>query len=259
MPIIHSIATGATGLSSFTLDAGFLVARIANILQRQDADDEILYWLNFVERDVAKKLRIKSLRTSTEIVLVPMPAFPVPDSTLYYYVNLPADFSHIDHVFYKNTTDSNNVWGKNLTPLPREFYAGDIVDIEKLMNVSAPAVGDPQWYWLEALRLGFYPGLAAQNAGKIQLWYYKIPPDMTTSLSVPSIPADLRHYLIILTVFWGKLAFAQDSADLPTVGFWKRQYQETLDIIGRYARESETKVERFSLPDTGLEHADSVF
>jgi len=254
------VGTVASGPSaSLVLDKQSLVNRIANLLRRNDINAEIEQWLNFVQRDMAKEVKFSSLRVGFEAALVSMPVAPVADSTLYYYLDLPQDYSTADRIFYKNTTDANNVWGLNLVPLPRKFYAGDTVDFERLLNVSSPAIGDPMYYWIEGLRVGYYPALADGLTGKFQFWYYKLPTDMINATDEPAVPAALRHYMILLAIAWGKILQAQSASEIPIIAYWEKRYKTIMNSIKGMQHETETPREKIEPPETGMEMADGVY
>ncbi len=257
MAIVGTVASGPS--TSLTLDLQSLNSRVASLLRRSDLGAEIDQWLNFVHRDITNWLDLPALRVGVNSQLLAMPVAPVSSPTNYYYLDLPVDFSHIDRVFYRNKTDTNNTWGRNLVPLPREFYAGDTVDLERLMSISTPSVGDPQYYWLETQRLGFYPAMAFGLSGEIDLWYYRLPVDLIYPDQKPEIPNQYRHYLIWMTLYWGKALLAQASDELPVVAYWEKVYEETKLKLKRMNRKQEHPVEAISRPETGMEQANEVY
>lgn len=244
---------------SITLNQETLVSRIANLLRRSDINSEIEQWLNFVQRDMANHINFPALRVSVEALLVPMPLAPVTTPSDSYYLDLPADYNSIDRVYYRNTTDANNVWGRNLVPLPRQFYAGDVVDFERLLNTSVPSVGDPYYYWLDGNSLGVYPALANNLTGKIQLHYYRLPVDMTAPSHEPEVPNNLRHYMIPLAILWGKILTAQSTAEVAVLGFWEKKYKTVMKDVEGMVHEDENPREVLTPPSNGMERADEVY
>jgi len=241
-----------------TLDLQMLRKDVANILQRSDLNSQIDRWLNYVQRDIAKKLKLGALRTGVETSLAPMPSPPVSDPLPFFYYDLPTDYSIGDRIYFRNTTDANHVYGWNLVPLPREFYAGDTVDIEKLMNVSDPSMSEPKHFWVEATRLGIYPALSGGLTGKLQFWYYRLPTDMVNDTDVPSIPNEFRQNMIMPAVYWGKAMIAQAGGEISVVAYWKKEYHEALKDLKVFQRQKETPREGIVLPRTGMEGADGI-
>src|SRR5574341_466708 len=174
--------------ASLILDLGALTSRVAALLRRKDLTVEIEQWLNFVQRDMVKRIKFPELRAMVSTTMTASPAT--------YLYNLPIDFGQSDRIYYRNTTDSNNIWGRNLIPLPRKFYAGDIVDLERLLNVSVPNVGDPRYYWIDATQFGIYPALASNLTGVLQQTYYKLPPDMTVSSHEPLLLEEIGDGIV---------------------------------------------------------------
>jgi|SRR3990172_11129056 len=247
MAIILTTSSGPT--ANLTLDLASLNSRVAAILQRDDLSLEIDQWLNFVQRDLAKRIKFHTLLVGVETAMISTPA------TFSY--DLPSDYSMADRVYYKNTTDANNNWGRNLIPIPRKFYAGDVVDFERLLNTSVPSIGDPLYYWIDRPNLKVYPALADNLTGKLQFWYYRLPNDMTLASQEPDIPNEYRHYLIWLALYWGKALLEQ--ADITKVSYWQKHYDRVVTMVAGYVTKSERERETIWLPENGLEQADGVY
>src|SRR5574341_524575 len=117
---LSSVGVGSGGVASCTIDVGYIISRVANLMKRNDLDDELLHWVHFAQLEFAERIDFPELRTkASDIALVTSP--------ITYAYDLPADFLRPSSVYFKDTTDAANVWGRNLTPLPRELYEGDIV------------------------------------------------------------------------------------------------------------------------------------
>lgn len=254
------IGTVTSGPSiSLTLDLQSLVSRVAALLRRDDLNSEIEQWLNFSMRQLALKVPFPSLRLKLTIALTPTPLSPVVNPETYFFVALPADYSYEDRVYYRNKTYANNVWGRNLTPLPRAFYAGDTVDYERLLNTSTPSVGDPYYYWIDGNRLGIYPSLADNLQGELDLWYYQVPTDMTLATHEPPIENKYRHYLIWLALFWGKTLLEQGPEAALMVKMWEKKFEKTIEEVAFLVNRRENKSQAVKFPPSGLEHADEIY
>lgn len=248
MPGYIGIGTISAGAGGLTLDAGYIVARVANLLRRSDLDSEILHWIAFVQRDLARKIGIPGLRTTgADIPLVVGQIFH----------DLPTNFSRSDTVFYRNTTDAANIWGRSLEPLPRKFYRGDVVDLQKLLNVSVPSKGDPHSYWIEGQKIGVYPVLADGLTGVLQPTYYKKPTDVVLSTDSLSIPDEYRHDLIMLTYLWGLIALEKD--DITKIAYWKKEYKHALNDLKKETRAAETPRESTASIPVDMSSADDLY
>lgn len=254
---IGTISSGPS--TSLILDLQSMVSRVAALLQRSDLNSEIEAWINFSQRELFHQVNMVEARVGFETTPIPMPAPPVVTPENYFFMDLPQDFDKPDRVYFKDTTDSNNVWGLNLSPLPRKFYAGDVVDIERLMNVSSPATGTPNYYWIDGLRLGIYPALATQYTGKVQLWYYKVPPDLIAASDEPLLQNKYRHYLIWMALYWGKALLEQGSDAAILVKMWEAKFNMMITKINTMVLKRDNPIEVLSLPDVGVENADEVY
>jgi len=251
--------TVGASVASITLDLQSLVSRVAALLRRDDLNTEIEQWLNFSMRELALNVPFPELRVKQTYDLMPTPVSPVTLPEDYFKLSLATDYSFEDRVYYRNLTDPNNVWGRNLVPLPRVFYAGDTVDIERLLNTSSPSVGDPRYYWIDGSLLKYYPALEVSLTGKIDVTYYKIPPDMTLATHEPAIENKYRHYLIWMALFWGKTLLEQGSDAAGLVRMWERKFEKTMATVKSLVNRKENKSESLALPETGLERADEIY
>ena len=248
----------ATGPSvSLTLDYESLTTRVAALLRRPDLNSEIGIWLNFALRQLTHQVNFPELRATTTISLSSMPIAPVSDPETYFLYALPADYDHEDRFYYRNTTDPNNIWGHNMIPLPRSFYAGDTVDYERLLNTTVPSVGDPRKYFIDYNNLGIWPALTDGLTGEIEVTYYKLVSDMVYPNDEPDIDNKYRHYLVWLAYYWGMVLLEKE--DPVKVLAAERKFYKTINEVRSLVNRRENKSLVIAWPDSGLEEADEIF
>src|SRR5574341_1176760 len=110
--------------ASLILDLGALTSRVAALLRRKDLTVEIEQWLNFVQRDMVKRIKFPELRAMVSTKMTASPAT--------YLYNLPIDFGQSDRIYYRNSKEPKNV--RECTPnlLCRQLIADNILDLERL-------------------------------------------------------------------------------------------------------------------------------
>lgn len=249
MPSYFSVGTVSAGVSSLTIDAGYLVDRAANLLRRADLKTEILHWLNFAQWQLAHRVRFPELLTTSSAITV------VADTYTY---ALPADYAQMERVFYK-ATYASPAWGRGLTPLPKRFY-GEPIDLERGLNVPVASrrVGDPQYFLVQnkTLVIDSSPNSSTIPA-ELYATYYKIPSDLISSLDTPAIDKQWRQYLIWIAFYWGKAALEQEDATKAML--WERKAEQVIASLARKLNTVENSRETYELPNNGLEVGDEIY
>lgn len=274
------IYIGKTNVSqptSLVYDYGNLIRRVANILERDDIDEEIGHWINFVQSDLCNKVTFDGLQNSWTHDCIPAspPLDTAGDILQYFTAQLPADFMRLDSVYYLNYKGTES-YGWNLVPLPRSFYYGDTVDLQRLMEVSNMSVGEPKYYWLAANDnpvyppdpnytykvLQYFPAFSSniEGIGSLNIRYYTRPENMQYSTDRPSIPPEYVHYLIPLAVWWGKQMLAKSPGEVAMLAFYKKQYNDIISELRTIVNVDENQVEHILKPDVGiLDDADRIY
>lgn len=238
--VIGTVTTTAS--TSLTLDLDALTTRVATLLRRDDIDTEIQQWINFAQRDLCEEVSFPEMRTEVYTTLVPNQ----------YVYTLPSDFARGDKIFYLDTTASPT-WGRTLRVLPRKMY--EDLGIEKLTEVSSPTTGDPMYYLIQHQTIYLYP--VPDKAGRIELQYYKIPPDMTLGSHTPAINTRWRHYLIFLAYYWGMIFLEKEDPN--KLAIWERKYERTIGRVKAHTSRMENRNLRWITPSFGTEFADRIY
>jgi hypothetical protein len=243
-----NVGVGASA-STLTLDAGYIVDRVANLLRRADMKSEIMHWVNFAQQQLAHNIKFPELRTVA-------PAITVLVNT--YSYALPLDCGQVDRVYYK-ANYASPAWGKNLSALPERFY-GEPTDMESRLNVPASSrrVGNPESYIVQAgnLVLDASPIVETLPA-ELVVTYFKIPPDLIGPLDVPAIDKQWRQYLIWIALYWGKAALEQE--DIAKSYAWDKKAEAVIKSLARRLNAVTNPTDTYDLPDAGMSDADSIF
>ncbi len=227
-------------------DLDYATRRVANLMRRDNIDAEIKIWLDLSLKELCEEVHFPELRTvGSDIALSP---------GVYKY-NQPSDFQHPGSLYYKCTSISP-AYGWNLTPLPREFYKGETVDYERLLNSGNPIKGEPKHSFIDGDQYVIYPAWRDDGTtGVLIPTYYKEHIDWTSG--EPTIKKRWRVYLLWLAYCWG-MAF-EEKADILKVKHWENEFDRTVLFIKRKVEKIEHTPIVMALPETGLEDADGIF
>ncbi len=141
-------ASGPT--SSINLTLTDATARVAALLRRNDINVEIQSWLAFVLRELTDNIDFPELRITSSAATAGSVITLVGGWNIY---PIPTNFSHMASVHYTDQTLYPSR-GWNLSPFPREFFKGDTVDFEMILNRSVPGMGDPLYYAVDKTSVG---------------------------------------------------------------------------------------------------------
>lgn len=188
----------------------------------------------------------------------------------YIYPFSVTNFSHMSSIYYTDLTLSPTR-GWNLQPFPREFWKGDTIDFERILNRGFPGVGDPLYYFIDkstginingTLTTGGYniivfPAFITPKVGTITPTYYRLPADWTSPTQQPDIDVRWRHYLIYLTYYWGIMFLEKD--DMSKIAYWQSKYDDTIANLREKVMRTENRTEVYNLPTIGLDYADRKY
>jgi hypothetical protein len=269
--------TVGTPSTNVVLNLNDATARVANLMRRNDLNNEIAQWLNFVLREITDKVDFPELRTT----LNPFSLIPYDPSSMttsaqaaqsyVYPLPLVTNFSHAGSIYYEDTT-LLPTRGWNLQPLPREFFRGDTVDFERVLHRGNPGVGDPIYYFIDRtgnmnvnstyttageLCVLIYPAFIVPKTGTLTLTYYKTPSDWTSPAQTPDLDARWRHYLIYLAYYWGMMFMEKDNIQM--LSFYRAQYKDLLGVVRQAVLKTENRTHRIDKPTIGMDFADMKY
>ncbi len=271
------ITTSAPGIM-VPLTLTDATARVAALLRRGDINAEIQQWLNFSLRELTDRVDFPELRVTNQQISL------VGGWNIY---PLPTNYSHMSSAYYKDLTLIPNR-GWNMTPMPREFYKGDTVDLEKLGNRSVPSMGDPIYYAVDKTSTGLYnasdgtfgggsvigtpgttvtsptiivyPAFIYTKVGRLEITYYRLPIDWASPTQVPDIEARWRHYLIYMAYKFGVIFQEKDKDSPIKLSQWNKIVEEVVGNIRGLVKKTEDRTIVFDLPAYGgLETADGKY
>lgn len=225
-------------------DVGALTTRIGRLLRRDDLDGEIVFWLNYAYQTLCDRVNFWELRTLVTYSLT---------ATVWKY-DLPADFMRVDRAYYKATASSNPVWGRNLWPLPREWYAD--AELERRENTGSQAKGDLLHYLIDGNQVIFYP-VPLYTGNTVEFTYYHLPVQLINSSDQPEIAPRYRHYLIWLAYFWGQVFL--EKQDPNKIMLWERKFNQTINDVKRVVEKRENRARQILAPITGTEGGDKIY
>jgi hypothetical protein len=231
-------------VSGEALDLSVLTARISHLLRRDDLDGEIAFWLNYSYQTLCDRVNFLELRTTVTYTLT--------QGTWQY--DLPDDYMREDRAFFKSTVSGSPIWGRNVWPLPRDWYFD--AELERRSNVGNQSQGMPMYYLIDGLQVLFYP-VPLYTGDTIEFTYYKLPVQLVSDADEPEIQSRYRHYLIWLAYFWGQVFLEKE--DIKKVAYWQDKFDQTIKDVKRIVDRRENKSRQVLAPITGTEGADKIY